>query len=164
MVLYLILTEEKIMKYILYTLTVLLFLSCATQNEINQVDETEINVESKPDENIELTAKIGELTESDPITITSAQIDGNKMFLTVEYSGGCEEHSFEMVGSLAVMKSLPPKRSVRLIHESNDDHCRALITKNLVINIEALADSQKSGSEIILILDGYGKELKYIYE
>lgn len=128
------------------------------------MDETSINVESKPNQNIELTAIIGELTDSDPITITSAQINGNKLFLTVEYSGGCQEHTFQMVGNLAVMKSLPPKRSIRLIHESNDDHCRALITENLQINIEALAADQRAGSEIILILDGYGKELKYIYE
>ena len=152
------------MKYIIYTLAVLVLFGCSSAKEIEQVDETAIDVESKPNDNIQLTAKIGDLTESDPITISNAQIAGNTLFLTVEYSGGCQDHTFEMIGSMAVMKSLPPKRSVRLIHHGNDDHCRALITQNLEINIEALAYSQEKGSEIILILDGYGKELKYIYE
>lgn len=152
------------MKYIVYTLSILFLMGCGTKKELDQVDETAINVESKPDQNIKLTARIGEITESDPVTITSAQITANTLFLTIEYSGGCEDHTFEMIGNAAVMKSLPPKRSVKLIHEANDDHCRSWITQNLEINIEDLADAKKAGSEIILILDGYGKELKYIYE
>lgn len=152
------------MKYIFYTLAIIFITGCGASKEINQIDETAVNVENTPDQHIELIASIGELKESDPITITSALIEGNTLHLTVEYSGGCQDHSFEMIGSMAVMKSLPPKRSVRLIHESNDDHCRALITQNLRINIEALAYAKEKGSEIILILDGYGKELKYIYE
>lgn len=141
----------------------LLFISCATQKELEQVDETAINVDSKPAKDI-ITAKLGEPKRSDAITINNARIEGNLMYLVVEYSGGCEEHEFELIGSYAVAKSLPPQRGIQLQHNANGDNCRALITDTLIANIEVLAAAQTKGSEIFLNLEGYGKQLKYIYE
>ena len=141
----------------------LLFISCATQKELEQVDETAINVDSKPAKDI-ITAKLGEPKRSDAITINNARIEGNLMYLVVEYSGGCEEHEFELIGSYAVAKSLPPQRGIQLHHNANGDNCRALITDTLIANIEVLAAAQTKGSEIFLNLEGYGKQLKYIYE
>lgn len=152
------------MKAYLYTLSLLILVGCATKKDLDQIDETSINVESKNDETVKITATIGEIGESDPITITNARIEGNTMFITVEYSGGCQDHALELIGNMGVMKSLPPKRGIKLIHHSNGDNCRELITHTIEANIEALAYTPTTGSEIMLILDSYGKELKYIYE
>lgn len=138
-------------------------LGCGTQKELEQVDETAINVDSKPAKDI-ITAKLGESKRSDAVTINNARIEGNLMYLIVEYSGGCEEHEFELVGSYAVAKSMPPQRGIQLQHNANGDNCRALITDTLIANIEALAAAPTKGSEIFLNLEGYGKQLKYIYE
>ncbi len=151
------------MKYTLISLVAFLILGCATPHDIEQVDENAINVDGKTQTEM-ITAKLGSFKESDAISILNARIEGNKMYLIVEYSGGCKDHSFELIGSYAIAKSIPPQRSIQLYHNSNQDNCRALLTDTIVANIEALAASSNAGSEIILNLDGYGKQLKYIYE
>lgn len=109
-------------------------------------------------------AQIGDVTqESAQTTITAVNLDGNILSLDVEYSGGCQDHSFEFVGSSAIMKSLPPKRSVKLVHDSNGDTCRELISETIKFDIRALAVSETSGSEIILLLDGVKEPIKYVY-
>ena len=140
-----------------------ILLGCGTQKELEQVDETAINVDSKPAKDI-ITAKLGESKRSDAVTINNARIEGNLMYLIVEYSGGCEEHEFELIGSYNVAKSMPPQRGIELQHNANGDNCRALIMDTLIANIEALAAAPTKGSEIFLNLEGYGKQLKYIYE
>lgn len=151
------------MKYVLYTIFAFVLLGCGTQKEIEQVDETAINVDSKPEKDI-ITATLGESKRSDAITINNVRIEGNLMYLIVEYSGGCEEHDFELIGSFAVAKSIPPQRGIQLYHNANGDNCRALITDTVIANIEALAAAPTKGSEIFLNLEGYGKQLKYIYK
>jgi hypothetical protein len=151
------------MKYAVYTLFAFILVGCGTQKEIESVDETAINVDSKPEKEI-IIATLGEPKRSDAITINSARIEGNLMYLIVEYSGGCQEHAFELTGSFAVAKSIPPQRGIQLYHNANGDNCRALITDTLIANIEALAAAPTKGSEIFLNLEGYGKQLKYIYE
>ena len=138
-------------------------LGCATQKKLEQVDETAINVDSKPAKDF-IIAKLGEPKRSDAVTINNARIEENLMYLIVEYSGGCEEHEFELIGSYNVAKSMPPQRGIQLQHNANGDNCRALITDTLIANIETLAAAPSKGSEIFLNLEGYGKQLKYIYE
>ena len=152
------------MKRIFYTLIVSsILMSCTTTKPItDQANEGKIEVNDNAKDVIKLTASIGTASESDFIVIKSASISGDIMLVTVEYSGGCEDHSFEMIGEMAIMKSLPPKRTVTLVHNANGDSCRELITKTLEIDISALAADENSGSEIILLLGGHETELSYI--
>ena len=109
-------------------------------------------------------AQIGNLDQkSAPITVSAATLDGNILSLEVEYSGGCKDHTYELLGSAAVMKSLPAKRTIKLIHNSNDDSCRELISEVIKFDIRALAMKQTTGSEIILLLDGYKQSISYVY-
>ena len=87
---------------------------------------------------------------------------GDKLFVTITYSGGCQNHSFEAIGSSIIMKSLPPKRVMKIIHNGNGDVCRKLETKTLEINVSELSANQESGSETILLLAGFDGELKYV--
>lgn len=106
-------------------------------------------------------ATIGDINqESDPVEINSVSIDGNIMTINVSFSGGCEDHKFNLVGSAAVMKSLPAKRPVALIHGSNEDNCEAYLSKNIQFDISELAISQQNGSEIYLIIG----EKEYLYQ
>ena len=61
------------------------------------------------------------------------------------------------------MKSLPPKRTVALIHNSNGDSCRELISETIKFDIRALAVTETSGSEITLLLEGYKEPIQYVY-
>lgn len=132
--------------------SVLLF-ACNNTKEVLEIDP--INVKS---------AQIGDVTqESAETTITSAILEGNVLTLEVEYSGGCKDHTFELIGSAAVMKSMPPKRPIKLVHNSNEDSCRELVSETIKFELESLAYSKESGSEIVLLLDGYKESISYIY-
>jgi hypothetical protein len=127
----------------------LLMISCKTSSK---------SIASK--ENIKVSY-IAELSEnfneetinSSPTKIDSIYYDNKELHLYVSFSGGCEIHEFSLIGHIPVMKSLPPKRNVFLIHNSKSDTCRELIKTELVFNIENMInDFPNSG--IILLLDG----------
>lgn len=123
------------------------------------------NLDDKPKRPYQVVGTIGDVAQrSDAYTITNAKIFGNKLFLDITYSGGCAWHKFECVGSMAVMKSMPPQRSIRLIHDNDNDTCEAIVNQTIEIDISAFAESPTPGSEIVLILDGYKEKLNYIYE
>lgn len=109
-------------------------------------------------------AVLGEIDFNAPTAqINSVRIEGNLMFLDVSYSGGCEEQGFSLVGSNMIMKSLPPKRGIRLQRDPKGDVCRELVSKSLVFDISDLAYTQEVGSEIILMLEGYREDIKYTF-
>ncbi|SFT50855.1 hypothetical protein SAMN05216474_0964 [Lishizhenia tianjinensis] len=109
-------------------------------------------------------AILGEIDQNAPTAqINSVRIEGNLMFLEVSYSGGCEEQAFTLIGSNMIMKSLPPKRGIRLQRDPKGDACRELVSKSLVFDISNLAYKQEAGSEIVLLLDGYKEEVKYTF-
>ena len=113
-----------------------------------------------------LTARLANLSQaykSDSFTILDAHMDGNLMHLTVEYSGGCEVHSFEVLGSNAIMKSMPPQRAVLILHNANGDACRSLIVEQLTVDLSEFAYQQEDGSEIFLVVEGLEK-IPFVFE
>lgn len=112
---------------------------------------------------ITMKATIGEIPEkSDAISIEKVTIKGNEMILDVSYSGGCKDHTFDLIGSQMIAKSLPPIRAVKLVHHANEDNCRAMIMKTLVFDISALAYQQKDGDEIFLTIND--ERYKYVFK
>jgi len=130
-----------------------------------QVEETVPNNSTNDKLPSAILARVVEMSKeftSDPFTVLDAHIDGNLLHLTVQYSGGCGKHTFEVLGSAAIMKSLPPQRPVLIIHRNNGDNCRALITEELTVDISDFAYQKEEGSEIYLIMEGR-ERLKYVY-
>jgi hypothetical protein len=115
---------------------------------------------STPSAMIEATIGTTSLT-GDPFDINAIWIEGNVMHLSISYSGGCGEHTFQCIGSPQISKSLPPKRSISVIHTNHEDFCKKRITDTLKINIEALAYKQEDGSEIILNVVNWNSPLLY---
>ncbi len=127
--------------------------SCNNTKEVLEIEPIDVK-----------KAQLGDISqESDPITINSVLLEGNTLILEVEYSGGCEDHSYDLIGSEGVMKSLPAKRSIKLIHHSNGDSCRELVSETLKFDIKALALNETTGSEIILLLDGTKESISYVF-
>ena len=100
-----------------------------------------------------------EYQNSASTTIHSVTIEKNIMSISVSYSGGCEKHEFELVGSKLIQKSLPPKRGIMLYHKNNGDSCRELVEEILQFDIKNLAYDKK---EIVLLLEGYETPISYI--
>ena len=103
-------------------------------------------------------------SNSDAFKILDAKIIGNYLHLNISYSGGCEKHNFKINGDLQLSKSLPPIRSVNLIHYGNNDACKKLIFENLVIDISDLAYKKEDGSEIYLSINGWTEKIHYVFK
>lgn len=146
------------MKNIVIFCLLLATVGCKTQKNL-QKSQMDTNTKTM------LTAVIGKINApSDPVTIKSVRMEGNKLILTVQYSGGCENHSFQCIGSPVIAKSLPPIRSIQLVHTANGDACKKLIEQTLEIDISALAYKQEAESKIFLNLEGWAEQIAYIFE
>ena len=156
------------MRYsVLFFLLAIIF-SCKTQKnnkhcflKKKKTEQTENTLKAKIIDSSSDTTK--KESVSDDFKILDVKIIGNYLHLNISYSGGCEKHSFKIIGDLLLSKSLPPIRSVKLIHHGNNDACKKLIKENLVIDISDLAYKKEDGSEIYLSLDGWGERITYVF-
>ncbi|PWL27150.1 MAG: hypothetical protein DCO96_12500 [Fluviicola sp. XM-24bin1] len=131
--------------------------------EDGTVEATE-DSNSKPQKPYRTKAKLGEVArKSDYYEIASAKIEGTLLLMTINYSGGCAAHEFEFIGSPGVSKSLPPQRSVILVHDNGEDMCEGWVQREIEIDITEMAYKQERGSEIILNLQGYDEPLKFVF-
>ena len=80
--------------------------------------------------------------------IKSATIARNILSLNISYTGGCKEHSFELISNGLYAKSLPPQITTYLKHQSNDDTCEKIIEKTITYDISKL---QYPGQHTLLI-------------
>lgn len=156
------------MKFALLILTGIVFMSCGTKKNAEAAEDTPVKNETYPTtmKIVKVTAEIGKINNSyvgDPITIDTIEIRRNIMYIDVTYSGGCEEHEFQVIGSNVTAKSMPAIRSVQLIHNANGDTCRELKKVKLEVYIENLAEQQTAGSQIYLTVDGWKGKLLYEY-
>jgi hypothetical protein len=72
--------------------------------------------------------------------LDSVRIDGDIITLTVEYSGGCSEHEFELhMSPVAFMESLPVQANLYLRHADFDDPCRAWIKSTISFDLRPIA-------------------------
>ena len=125
------------------------------------MSESEITNREYPSLNI--VAVIGDLpVESKNVQILKSKIEDNNLILKIGYSGGCSTHEFEFIGSSMISKSLPPIRSVKLIHRT-DDTCREYIERQLVVDLKELAYKKEAGSQIKLNIGANEGQLVYTY-
>ena len=158
------------MKGLIIFIGICVLFSCKTkQNSETTVSQNNSNVidsgiieRDHPSLNIE--AEIGDMTqESKNVQILKSKINGNHLILKIGYSGGCTTHEFQFLGSAMISKSLPPIRTVRLVHHT-DDTCREYIERELIVNLKDLAYKKESGSKIKLKIQGAEDFLLYTYQ
>jgi len=141
-----------------------IFFGCDSTKKIIETETIETIDTGKPERNVMIKAGIGEFTDSEQVTIKNVRLEGNTLFIDITIIAGCGVHNFKLTGSPAIMKSNPPKRSVKIIHEVPREECSDSVNKILEVDISALATSQTSGSTIYLLLDGWDEEIKYVFE
>jgi uncharacterized lipoprotein YajG len=150
----------------LILLGILVITACGTKKKaIENKDTSAAKTEISTMEIIKIKATTGQFAKSsDPIiAIDTITVVDNTLFVQLRYGGGCEEHTFEAIGSLAIAKSYPPIRSVQLVHHANNDRCRAIVQKTLEIDVKDIAYQQKDGSEIYFTFENYPHRVYYKY-
>ncbi len=75
---------------------------------------------------------------SDPFEIKKVERKADSLYITVSYSGGCKEHSFDIVWNGSILQTYPLQANLLLKHYANEDPCYQKITEILKINIKKL--------------------------
>lgn len=102
--------------------------------------------------------------ENGAFEINSASIEGDLLTLEVSYSGGCKEHSFTATFNGIYLKSMPPKASIFIAHETNGDACRKIVTETLVFDLTNMKyGDQKTGNTVMVGMNNYEGYLTYKY-
>jgi hypothetical protein len=144
---------------ILFSLAVIL-LGCASSKKLSDMTNDNSIYSKAPKQ-----AFLGDNSQvSSPTTIYDAKLTGNTLMLSIGYTGGCAKHTFDLVGSEMISKSLPPIRSVSLIHNSTDESCKREIFDTLYFDITNLAYKKEVGSVIKLYIAGWKDQVIYTYQ
>lgn len=99
--------------------------------------------------------------QNDAFTLDSATIAGDILTIYVSYSGGCEDHDFELFAGTDYLKSMPVQLDVFIKHDSHGDMCRALLMRSYQFNI---AEIRYSGfNEVILRFNKNEISVPYTY-
>ena len=101
---------------------------------------------------------------SDPFTLDSIIVQGDKVEVTVSYPGGCTQHSFEIIWNETVTNSNPPGIDLAVIHDANGDSCEAYITEVLTFNLDDLIDSTLAEAVSVSAISGYNPCDSTVYE
>jgi len=93
--------------------------------------------------------------------IDTAFVTGDTLRAIVSYSGGCAKHEFTLEKSGFMMKSLPPKQPLRIVHRSEGDPCRALIREELSFDLNSYRGTPDGVT--VLILENWNLHINYSY-
>ena len=106
------------------------------------------------------TSPSEEVTEI-AFAIDTAFVTGDTLRAIVSYSGGCAKHEFTLEKSGFMMKSLPPKQPLRIVHRSEGDPCRALIREELSFDLKSYRGTLDGVT--VLILENWNLHIHYSY-
>ncbi len=100
------------------------------------------------------------------LTVTSTSIEDDQLTVQVEYTGGCEEHDFEVWWGGVYAPSIPPVLPLEIQHYANGDTCEALVQDSFKIDLAALFELQIPKIRLQLMLgEGGGTTLtEVLYE
>ncbi len=83
------------------------------------------------------------LAASDRFSILTPGMYGDELRLQAEYSGGCSDHDFLLIGPLTIPEGEPTPITLFLSHNSHGDPCRALLTDRLAFDLTPLKNRWK---------------------
>jgi hypothetical protein len=75
----------------------------------------------------------------DDISVMRSEIEGDRLTVTVQYGGGCEQHDVALCYEPAFGESDPPSVITHFLHDANGDTCEALISETLVFDLSPLS-------------------------
>ena len=148
--------------YILFTAALILF-SCSNAKKMSQKMENNSNSVNPSEMKIAL---LGDNNQSSlQTTINEVVLNGNILKLSIGYTGGCTQHQFDLIGNEMISKSLPPIRSINLIHKTNEEESfKRAMYDTLYFDISNLAYQKSNGSVIKLNLADWKEQITYAFE
>ena len=87
-------------------------------------------------------------------TIDTAYVKENNLIIITSYSGGCGQHSFELVWSGVYYKSLPMKAPLQIVHKATNENCKD--AKKIILSCDISALKQPK-NKLVLLLSDYNK-------
>lgn len=119
---------------LLFISSLILLMSCKTSKNL------------PPEERVLLSSEIGEVqNEGAPFKIISLEVNEKTVLkVVVEYSTGNVKHEFKCVGSNMISKSLPPIRSVTIVHNDFNDEPKIKVQKTIYFDLKPLLYNGKA--------------------
>lgn len=115
-----------------------------------QVKEAEIS-QGDCQQYVDLNAFNYDSLKTDPITVIDAQVEGDCLKLTLQYGGGCKEHKVDLalIHPWCGTPPIPPP-TFEIRHDSNQDNCKALVTKDYSFDVSGIREQGKTSVDFIL--------------
>ena len=151
------------MKTILFCVSLIILFCCAASKKMNLNKENTSKVVTKSEIKNAILGDINQI--SFPTKIHDVSLNDNVLRLSIGYTGGCAKHNFELVGSEMISKSLPPIRSIKLIHTTIDEEsCKRAMFDTLYFDLSNIAYQKTNGSVIKLNLEGFKEQIVYTFK
>ncbi len=146
-----------------FLLVIISFLAFACKTEKIMTDAEMAKTEKTDDKRLKIVASLGDkVFENDLYSITNIRMEENTMLIDINYSGGCEKHVFKVIGLPLNSQSVQPIRQIQLVHLSNNDRCKKMISQTLEIDMKEIVVNNAVGSKSIFKIDGWKDQLEYI--
>lgn len=100
------------------------------------------------------------VVESDPFAMKEVRVEGDSLVVVVGYGGGCRTHAFELVRKAPLVRSMPPKWPLDVVHRADGDPCRAWVEERLAFDLMPFRASPH-GVTVLLVGDTL---LTYAYD
>jgi len=97
-----------------------------------------------------------------PVEVVSAEVVGDALRLVVSYGGGCAEHALEVESAGPLLKSMPPKQPLRVVHRTPGDPCRALIQRELTVDLKPWRGAPHGVT--VILLENWKEPLPYEHD
>lgn len=116
----------------------------------NGWDEVNIFVYEVCEEDESQAIEVCEPADTDPLDIVSMTINGDLLTLSLTYSGGCQDHEFELCWDGMFVETNPAQNvfqmetEIELGHNSFQDECDAIISQELEYDLTGLKQSYLS--------------------
>lgn len=121
---------------------------CQKSNKGKLPENNEVKSVLKTDKNFKPDGKPADYT------IDTAYVIDNNLIIITSYKGGCGQHSFDLVWTGALYKSLPAKAPLHLIHKATNENC--MDTKKYTLRCD-ISGLKQPKNKLILLLSGYNK-------
>jgi hypothetical protein len=102
----------------------------------------------------------------DPYALGTFSLAGDLLHATIQYGGGCTEHTFALLVVPIFQESYPVQMRGSLAHNAHGDMCRALIRRELTFDLSPLraayaAAYGASSATIVLHIAGWPRPVHY---
>lgn len=102
-----------------------------------------------------LSAKTGGDTgNNDLFILNGISVEEDSVYVSVSYSGGCRQHTFEVIWGEEFLETEPQSLSLILLHDADDDACEAFITETLAFSISDLTGEISFDTVCVSVING----------